>query len=58
MMAGIGVSQLTSLQCFTVEIANIVIQYIAENLLQHYSLYEYLFTEEQEQQDSEQETVS
>ena len=48
MMAGIGISQLTALQCFTVKVANTIIQYIADNLLQHYSLYEFLYTEEQE----------
>ena len=52
MMHGVGVSKQTSLQCFTVEVANKVLQYIAESLFQHYRLYEFLFTEEQEGQDN------
>ena len=47
MFSGVGISQQTSLQCFTVEVSNKVLRYVSDTLFQHYNLYEYLFSEEQ-----------
>lgn len=57
MMKNIGVSRQTLLQCFTVEVADKVLHYLADSLFQHYHLYEFLLTEDQEEQDSMVEEV-
>lgn len=48
-LGGIGIpKQQTSLKCFTLEIAQTCLNYIYTTLVQHYSLFEYLFEEKQE----------
>lgn len=48
-MANVGIPSVpSSLECFTSEVATTAIQYIQTTLFQHYALFEYLFTEEQE----------
>ena len=39
-----------ALKCFTGGVAIDAIRYLSRNLFQHYRLYQYLFTEEQEQE--------
>ena len=48
-LAGVGVSKLTSLQCFSVETATLAIQYFSCSIFKHYHLFKYLFSEEQEE---------
>ena len=40
----------SSLKCFTNEVGIDVIRYISRSLFQHYHLYQYLFTGEQQQE--------
>lgn len=40
----------TSLECFTAELAVLVVRYVQSTLFQHYALFQYLFTEEQEEE--------
>ncbi len=40
----------TSLECFTAELAASVLHYVQSTLFQHYALFQYLFTEEQEEE--------
>ena len=56
-MRGVGVSQQNSLHCFSLEMAQQVIQYIAENLLQHYHLFQYLIDEDQEEETISNEVI-
>lgn len=49
LMSNVGVPDTpTSLECFTTEVASMTLQYIQTSLFQHYSLFQYLYTEEQE----------
>jgi hypothetical protein len=49
LMTGVGVPDVpTSLECFTSEVATMALQYIQTTLFQHYTLFQYLFTEEQD----------
>lgn len=48
-LAGVGISQQTSLQCFTVETATLAIQYFSCSIFKHYQLFKYLFSEKQEE---------
>ena len=57
-MRGVGVSQHNSLHCFSLEMAQQVIQYIAENLLQHYHLFQYLIDEDQEEETISNEVIT
>ena len=54
LVAGVGLppspSVLNPLKCFTREKAVTILQYLQSSLFQHYSLYEYLFSEEQEEE--------
>ena len=47
-MLGVGVSDETSLKCFKPEHAMLTVEYITSALFQHYNLFEFLFTEQQE----------
>lgn len=38
----------TPLECYSTEVATTTLQYIQTTLFQHYTLFQYLFTEEQE----------
>lgn len=49
LIASVG-SVPTSLECFTSEVSTRVLQYIQTSLFQHYSLFRYLFTQEQEEE--------
>ena len=49
LMYNVGVpNSSTSLDCFTAELAVLVLQYVQYTLFQHYALFQYLFTEEQD----------
>lgn len=47
-LAGVGVSDQTCLKCFTAKVATETVSYIQTSLLQHYSLFEYIYEEKQE----------
>ena len=49
-LSGIGISQQTSLQCFTLETAHKSLDYIHTCLIQHYQLFQFLFEEMQEEE--------
>ncbi|XP_011410551.1 PREDICTED: uncharacterized protein C10orf107 homolog [Amphimedon queenslandica] len=46
--AGVGVSDQTCLKCFTPKVAMATISYIHTSLVQHYTLFEYILQEKQE----------
>lgn len=48
-LVGVGLSEQSSLRCLSKEKAQLVVEYLAGSLFQHYHLFEYLFSEEQEQ---------
>lgn len=48
-MVGVGLSEQSSLRCLSKEKGQQVVEYIAGSLFQHYHLFEYLFSEEQQQ---------
>ena len=48
-LAGVGVSKMTSLQCFSVKAAALAIQYFSSSIFKHYHLFKHLFSEEQEE---------
>ena len=49
-LSGIGISQQTSLQCFTLETAHKSLDYIHTSLIQHYQLFQFLFEETQQEE--------
>lgn len=50
-LKGIGISNQTMLQCFSLERAQQTLRYVADSMLQHYKLFEYMLKEEQESED-------
>lgn len=49
-MSGVGVSRATALRCFSPEQAVQTVRYVTSSLFQHYRLFEFLFTEEQQEE--------
>lgn len=51
LMSDVGIPDVpTPLNCFTTELAASVVQYVQSTLFQHYSLFQYLFTEGREEE--------
>ena len=51
MLSGVGLADVpTAVECFTREVAVMVVQYFHTTLFQHYVLFQYLFSEEQEEE--------
>ena len=47
MLAGVGVSNETAVQCLSPEAARQVVEFVTTSLFQHYRLFQYLFEEQQ-----------
>jgi hypothetical protein len=50
LLAGVGVSQRTAVQCLTPEAAGLVVECVTTGLFQHYRLFQFLFEEQQTEQ--------
>lgn len=47
MLAGVGVSQQTAVQCLTPQTARLVVECVTTSLFQHYHLFQSLFEDQQ-----------
>lgn len=47
MLAGVGVSQQTAVQCLTPQTARLVVECVTTSLFQHYHLFQCLFEDQQ-----------
>ena len=50
MLAGVGVSQQTAVQCLTPQTASLVVECVTTSLFQHYHLFQCLVEEQQDEQ--------